>query len=112
MNLADIVKKLDLDVLSGKSHLNKNVTGGYCSDLLSDVMGNAGEGNLWITLQVHKNILAVASLKEIAGIIVVKGLTPDEETLDLSEKEDVTILSTNESAFEIAGKLYQLIRNS
>lgn len=111
MNVADVVKKLDLDVLSGKSHLNKNVTGGYCSDLLSDVMGNASEGDLWITLQIHKNILAVASLKEVAGIIVVKGLTPDEETLEISEKEEIAILSTNESAFEIAGKLYQLIKN-
>lgn len=111
MIVADVVKKLNLDVLSGKSHLNKEVTGGYCSDLLSDVMGNASEGDLWITLQVHKNIMAVATLKEIAGIIVVKGLTPDKETLAVSEKEQIPVLSTSESAFEIAGKLYELLKN-
>lgn len=111
MKVTDIVKKLDLTVLSGKSYIDKDVTGGYCSDLLSDVMGNASEGDLWITLQVHKNILAVASLKEISGIIIVKGLIPGEETLQLSEKERIPILSTKETAFEIAGKLYQLIKN-
>jgi predicted transcriptional regulator len=110
MNVADIVQKLDLEVLSGKTMLNKVVNGGYCSDLLSDVMGNASEGDLWITLQVHKNILAVASLKEVSGIIIVKNLTPDEEVLELSEKEGIPILSTKMSAFEVAGNLYQLLK--
>ena len=110
MNIADVVNKLNLDVLAGKSHLNKEVTGGYCADLLSDVMANANEGDLWITLQIHKNILAVATLKEIAAIIIVKGLKPDEETLAVSEKEEIPILSTKESAFDIAGKLYQLVK--
>jgi serine kinase of HPr protein (carbohydrate metabolism regulator) len=106
MKVEDIVKKLNLKVLSGKTFLEKEVTGGYCSDLLSDVMGNANEGNLWITLQVHKNIIAVASLKEVSGIILVKGLVPEKETLELSEKEEIPILSTQESAFDIAGKLF------
>lgn len=110
MKVIDVVKELKLDVLSGKSYLEKEITGGYCSDLLSDVMGNANEGELWITLQVHKNILAVASLKEVSGIIIVKGLTPDEETLNLSEKEEIPILSTTEPAFVIAGKLYHLLK--
>jgi predicted transcriptional regulator len=109
MTVKEIVKKLNLTVLSGNDYLDKVVTGAYCSDLLSDVMGNAEEGNLWITLQVHKNIMAVASLKELAGIIVVNGLKPDAETLELSQKESIAVLSTPDSAFSIAGRLYQLI---
>jgi len=110
VNVAEIVQKLDLKVLSCKSILNKEVTGGYCSDLLSDVMGNASEGDLWITLQVHKNILAVASLKEVSGIIIVKGLIPEEDVLEISEKEGIPIFSTENSAFEVAGKLYQILK--
>ena len=61
------------------------MTGGYCSDLLSDVMGNACEGEIWITLQTHKNIMAVAALKEVAAILLVKGLRPAAEVLTLAE---------------------------
>jgi len=109
MKVADIVKKLNLKVHSCKNSLDKQVTGGYCSDLLSDVMGNANEGELWITLQVHKNIIAVASLKEISAILLVKGLKPPQEVIDLSEKENIPILGSDLPAFELAGKLYQLL---
>jgi hypothetical protein len=63
MKIKDLVKELGLEVLSCKDSLDREIKGGYCSDLLSDVMGNAKEGDIWITLQVHKNIIAVASLK-------------------------------------------------
>lgn len=109
MTVQEIANKLNLTVLSGHNLLEKEVTGAYCSDLLSDVMGNAREGNLWITLQVHKNIIAVASLKDLAAIILVKGLRPDAETLKLSETENIIVLSTSKPAFIIAGQLYELI---
>lgn len=109
MTVHEIVKKLNLTVLSGHNLLEKEVTGAYCSDLLSDVMGNAREGDFWITLQVHKNIIAVASLKDLAAIILVKGLRPDAETLKLSEAENIIVLNTSKPAFVIAGQLYELI---
>ena len=73
MNLKTIAEALHLTVKSGGDRLGTEVTGGYVGDLLSDVMGNSREGDIWITRQVHQNIVAVASLKEIAGIILVKG---------------------------------------
>jgi len=109
MNIKKVVDKLGLKVLSGNQYLEKDVTGGYCSDLLSDVMGNACEGNIWITMQTHKNIMAVASLKDVAAIIVVKDLKPEMEVLSLGEKEGIPVLSTVLPAFEIAGSLYQLL---
>ena len=53
MKVSELVEKLDLKVYSGQKGLDREITGGYVSDLLSDVMGNAQEGQLWITLQVH-----------------------------------------------------------
>ena len=73
MRITEITEKLDLKVLSGHNGLSNEITGGYVSDLLSDVMGNAKEGQIWITLQTHQNIIAVASLKDLAAIIIVKG---------------------------------------
>lgn len=111
MKVKEIVDKLNLTVLSGEDFLDKKVAGGYCSDLLSDVMGNAKEDDVWITLQVHKNIMAVAALKDVAAIVLVKGLKPEQEVLDSGTKEGIPVLSTGMSAFEIAGKLYGLLHN-
>jgi len=109
MTVQDIVDKLNLTVFSGSQDLSAPVAGGYASDLLSDVMGHADAGYLWITLQAHKNVLAIASLKELAAVILVKGITPDEETLSLSNQEGIPILGSDLETFELAGKIYALL---
>lgn len=109
MKVSDIVEKLGLTVFSGHKGLDREVAGGYVSDLLSDVMGNAREGEIWITLQVHQNVMAIASLKDLAAVILVNGLTPHENTVRHSEDENIPVLGANCSTFEITGKLYQLL---
>lgn len=109
MTVADIVKALNLKVFSGNEGLSREIVGGYTSDLLSDVMGNADAGMVWITLQTHINVMAIASLKELAAIILVKNLEPEENTLEQSNSEGIPILGTSLQAFEITGKLYQLL---
>ena len=85
MKITEIIAALDLKVISGKEGLSNEITGGYVSDLLSDVMGNAKEGQIWITLQTHQNIIAVASLKDISAVIIVKGLLPEADTVVRSD---------------------------
>lgn len=108
MKLAKVVAELSLSVAFDETDLDREVTGGYVSDLLSDVIGNAREGHLWITLQVHINTVAVASLKGLAGIIVVNGRRPDGATLARAADEGVPVLLTPLPAFEVAGRLYAL----
>ena len=79
------------------------------SDLLSDVMGNAEMNNVWVTLQTHKNVMAIASLKELACVILVKNLTPGEDTLEQSNEEGIPLLSTEMQTYETVGKIYQLL---
>ncbi len=109
MKIADLVSKLNLTVFSGGKGLSRKVKGGYASDLLSDVMGNAKEGQVWITLQTHKNVMAVASLKDLAGIILVKGAIPEHETIIKSDEEDIPVLGTDDETFIIAGEIYNLL---
>ena len=108
MKVSEIIEKLDLKVYSGKKGLDREISGGYVSDLLSDVMGNAREGEVWITLQVHQNVMAIASLKDLAAVILVNDLEPQENTVRHSDDENIPVLGTNLSTFAIAGKLYQL----
>ena len=109
MKVKELVEKLNLKVLSGEKGLDREIDGCYISDLLSDVMGNAMEGNIWITLQTHKNVMAVASLKELACIILVKNLVPNDETIEQSNDEDLPILQTHLPTYEIAGLVYNLL---
>jgi predicted transcriptional regulator len=110
MRITEIKEKLDLIVLSGHNGLSEEITGGYVSDLLSDVMGNAKEGQIWITLQTHQNIIAVASLKDLAAVIIVKGAQPEADTIEKSNAENIPVLSTELDTFNIAGRLYELLK--
>jgi ribosomal protein S2 len=71
-------------------------------------MANSEKDNVWITLQIHQNIVGVASLKELAAIITVNGREPEEEALKKARQENIPILVTELPAFEIVGRLYQL----
>jgi len=109
MKLSSIVENLSLEVKTGRGNLQNDVTGVYISDLLSDVMGNSKEGNIWITLQTHLNIVAVAGLKNLSGIIIVGNRQIQGDVLQKAEAEKITVMSTPLPAFEVAGKLYQLL---
>ncbi len=108
MTLAELAEKLEMEVVAARGRLDNPVTGGYASDLLSDVIGNAEVGNLWVTLQVHQNIVAVASMKDLAGIALVNGRRPDEETIQKAEAEGIPVLVSRLRAFELVGQLYRL----
>ena len=109
MKVKDLVDQLALTVYCGEESLDNEVKGGYVSDLLSDVMGFASEGEVWVTLQTHKNVVAIASLKDLAAIVLVKGNKPEEDTLKQAAAENIPILGTSEATFDISGKIYQLI---
>jgi predicted transcriptional regulator len=104
----DIAKSFGLETRAGKDHLHEEVTGGYVSDLLSDVIAHSRKGNIWVTIQTHPNIVAVASMKELAGIILTGGREPDSDTLQKAEEEEIPILVSPLYAFELVGKLYQM----
>ncbi len=111
MTVNELVNKLDLQVYTLAKGLVHEVSGGYVSDLLSDVMGNAKEGQVWVTLQNHKNVVAIASLKELAAVILVKGIQPEPETLQHANEENIPILGTALDTFEIVGRLYNAIHS-
>lgn len=108
MKLKDIVQELPLQVRSGKAKLEAEVLGGYVSDLLSDVMAHARKGDLWITLQIHQNTIAVATLKELAGIILINGKEPPLETAHKADDEGVPILTSPLTAYEMICRLHDL----
>ena len=77
MKLENLVDDFGLEVKSSPTSLGREIAGAYVSDLLSDVIANAAVGDVWITLQLHVNIVAVASMKELSGIIIINGRQPE-----------------------------------
>lgn len=110
MTVEQLKEKLGLKVFGGEQGLGNEISGGYVSDLLSDVMGNSDTGQVWVTLQTHKNVMAIASLKDMAAIILVKNHEPEEDTLAQSNEEGIPLLGTDMSTFELSGKIYELLK--
>lgn len=110
MTVKELIEKMNLTVFSGENNLDTEIKGGYVSDLLSDVMGFAQEGNVWVTLQTHKNVIAIASLKELACVVLVKGNKPDEDMLEQAKEEDIPVLGSQDQTFEVAGRIYELLK--
>ena len=95
------------------TNINTNpvVIDGYVSDLLSDVIANADEGFLWITIQKHMNIIAVAKLKKISAILITNSGIPEDNVIKKAKEEGVILLTTEENSFKVSGKIYCFLKN-
>lgn len=85
------------------------IENGYTSDLLSDVMGNAEDNSILITIQSHKNTVAVASLVKLSAILVCNDREIPQDMIEAAEKERVAILKTEENQFIASHRVYQSI---
>ena len=105
MTVRELAAALDLSTLTGQGHLDREVTGGYASDLLSCVMAGARAGDVWVTLQGHANVVAVASLLSLAAVVITEGVRPDAATLERAEAEGVVLLSSPRTTFAVVSEL-------
>jgi predicted transcriptional regulator len=105
MRLREIVEKLSLTVHAGETSLDREVAGGYVGDLMSEAIARAAPGSVWVTVQTHANVVAVAVMKELAGVIIAGGRPPEEETLERAIRERITLLSSPLPAYEIVSRL-------
>jgi hypothetical protein len=85
------------------------IRSGYTSDLLSDVMANAEEGSVLITIQAHKNTVAVASLAGIAAIIVCNNRPATDDMLEAAREEGIAVFQTPENQFQTSYRMAQLL---
>lgn len=113
MTLDEIMQRLNLTLLTESRELDRTgPTSGYASDLLSCVMVGAKNDGLWVTLQAHSNIVAVASLLDLSAVIITEGAMPDDETIAKANQENVILFSTDQPTFSVVGRLWDLgLRN-
>ncbi len=101
MTVDELAKELSLTPVA-LPDAQKVISGAYIGDLLSWVMGRASSGDAWITIMSNINIVAVASLADVACIVLAEGVTLDESVRATAEQKGVNILTTEMTAYEVA----------
>ncbi len=105
MRVQEIVDRLELKPVTRV--FDKDVTGVYISDMVSDIIANAKAGNLLVTLQIHNNVIAAANLVDIAAIVVTQGKKPTDDVVKMAEKAQITVVSTELNRWQVATRLYE-----
>ena len=108
MRLSEISRQLELRCLTPELGEERDVVGGHASDLLSDVLANAADGGLLVTMQVHMNVIAVALHAGLAAVIFTTGMVPEEAVRQKAVAERLPLFAARQSTFEVAGRLYAL----
>lgn len=87
----------------------EEIVTGFTSDLLSDVMGNADEDSVLITIQAHKNTIACCSLAGITAVIICSGRKIPEDMIEAAKDEGIAIFITKENQFQTSSKVHGLL---
>ena len=112
MTIREAAKALEAEIVQNEFE-DSGLSAAYTSDLLSDVMANAGrdsagDGSALITIQAHKNTVAVATLADITVIIICNSRPIPEDMIEAAKSEGIAIVRTRENQFTVSGKLYKL----
>ena len=108
MTVQQLVQQAELTALSLPDP-QREITGVYCGDLLSWVMGRACGGDAWITIMSNRNVPAVATLADTACVILAEGVAPDEGVAELAQQKGVNLLQSSRSTYETAVLLRDLL---
>ena len=109
MNIREIAAALGAEI-SQDEFENVDVSGAYTSDLLSDVMANAKDGGALVTIQAHKNTVAVATLVNISVIVICNSRPLPDDMLEAAKDEGIAVIRTKENQFTVSGKLWEMLR--
>jgi hypothetical protein len=108
MTVNEMAQRLGLSCVQQK-YEDVPVTDVYTSDLLSDVLANAGDKAVLVTIQAHKNTVAVGSVKESPAIIVCNDRPISPDMIPAAESEGIAVFTTDKNQFTVSGMLYNLL---
>ncbi len=103
-----IIAALSLESVSPPTNPDEVIDTVFVSDLLSNVMASCPGNCLWVTVQCHQNVIGVASLLDMQAVLLAGGSRPSPQVLAKAKEVGVTVLVSQDDAFELAGKLYSL----
>ena len=111
MTIREAAAALDAEICQNEFE-DSDLTGAYTSDLLSDVIANAKDGGALITIQAHKNTVAVSTLVNISVIVICNSRPLPEDMLEAARDEGIAVIRTKENQFTVSGKLWEMLKVS
>jgi len=109
MTIRELVASLDAQICQGEFE-DGELAGAYTSDLLSDVMANAKDGGALVTIQAHRNTVAVATLVNISVIVICNSRPLPDDMLEAARDEGIAVIRTRENQFTVSGKIWELLK--
>ncbi len=110
MILHNLITKIPFEILTKKIQTNISFQYVYASDLLSNALASINPYTAWITVQVHQNILGIASIKQCPLILFSEGAKPEDSIISLAEEKEIYLLGSSYPTFELSGLLYCLLK--
>lgn len=108
MRIREIVEILSAEVITGKDKLDVEIPVACGSDLMSDVLAYVdGHGAMLLTGLINQQVVRTADMLDMRCITFVRGKKPEQEIIDLAERRDIALLSTNLRLYTACGKLYK-----
>jgi len=105
MNIGELAKLLEANIIEEGTAPTQAVTCGYACDLLSWVLAHGCKGMAWTTVQTHVNVVAVAVLMEMACVILAEGNELEPASLAKAREEGLAVLNSKLTAYEICGRM-------
>jgi ACT domain-containing protein len=109
MTIREIAAALGAEICQEEFE-DTDLSGAYTSDLLSDVMANAKDGGALITIQAHKNTVAVATLVNISVVVICNSRPLPEDMLEAAKDEGIAVIRTRENQFTVSGKIWEMLK--
>ncbi len=109
MTVQELINKDIFEVINTGDNLDKVISKPFCCDLLSIAMGKAPADSAWVTVMGNINTLAVATLTDIACIILAEGAVLDVPALNKAKDQNITVLSTDKPIFDTSLMVYEMI---
>ena len=106
MKVSELQEKIGLTLLNDIHE--KDIEGVYISDMVSDIVSGAQAGNLLLTIQLHKNLIATANLVDAAAIIYLRGKKPLDDVIELANRANISLFTAEQDSWNLAIKLHEL----
>ncbi len=106
MNIKNLIKYIDGDLLTKSADLSREVKGGCGADLMSDVLASIQPDAVLLTGLCNPQVVRTAQMSDVAAIIFVRGKKPPQETIDLADKEGIPLITSPFGMFELSGRLF------
>lgn len=106
MKINEVVNIIDGKVICGENQLDLDVTKGFASDLMSDVLTLDTDNVLLITGLANLQAVRTAEMSDISAVVIARNKKVSEEMVELAKECNIILIECAGSVFKTAGKLY------